>query len=249
MSILRRIGLLALCLALGGCVSVRYDPNTPSYFTGSLLVIWIDEGSSGGDGTFLFVPNPRDMLTFHRNVPEGHGRTIQPGLMYTDGGSIPRIAQLFNGLSPWGYAPAYMIHDWLFTARHCLVDGDDSLKYDQIRGIDFDESARILNDAISALVNQRQVKRDDIALAAITAAVDSAIARALWDKQGACGALKVKPEHIAAARRVIPDISSFSTNRSPVATALDREFRAAIEATRGKQLPAARIVNEVSFKR
>lgn len=249
MSMLRRIGALALCLALGGCASVRYDPDTPSYFTGSLLVIWIDEGGSSGDGTFLFVPNPRDMLTIHRNVPEGRGRTIQPGLMYTDGGSIPKIAQIFNGLSPWGYAPAYMVHDWVFTARHCLVDGDDSPKYNQIRDVDFEESARILNDAISALINQQQVRRNDIAVAAITTAVDSIIARAIWDERGACSALKVKPEHIAAARRVIPDIQAFSTNRSPAASALDREFRAATEATRGKPLPAARIVNEVSFKR
>ena len=92
-----------------------------------------------GDGNFLFVPDPRDPLVFRRADPQSHGAVIQPGLMYTDGGSIPKIAQVFNGFSPWGYAPAYMIHDWLFVGRHCLVDGEPGSRFDQIRDVDFDD--------------------------------------------------------------------------------------------------------------
>nr|WP_249779640.1 DUF1353 domain-containing protein [Bradyrhizobium sediminis] len=40
--------------------------------------------------------------------------------MYTDGGSIPRIAQIFNGLSPWGFGPAYIVHDWIFLRSQLL---------------------------------------------------------------------------------------------------------------------------------
>ena len=119
----KKLLLLVATLMLGGCVTVIYDPASSGYFTGQLFVMWIEEGGPSGDGIFLFVPNPRNRLTFHRNTPQGHGAIIQPGFMYTAGGSIPRIAQVFNGFSPWGYAPAYMIHDWRFTVRHCLVDG------------------------------------------------------------------------------------------------------------------------------
>jgi hypothetical protein len=168
--------------------------------------------------------------------------------MYTDGGSIPRIAQVFNGLSPWGYAPAYMVHDWLFTARHCLVDGHTDKKYDRVRDVDFDESAEILNEAISALVNQRLVKQDDLAIGAITGAVDSFVARNLWDEKGACERLKVTDTDLAAARKVIPGISAYRRFK-PAATALDREIQAAVDATRGSQLPPARLITEISIRR
>jgi hypothetical protein len=246
---LRGFIVLVLSVLMTACVSVQYDPYTPSYFTGSVLVIWVGETEgSSGDGKFLFIPNPNDLLTFHRSATDTRGRVIEPGLMYTDGGSIPKIAQVFNGLSPWGYAPAYMIHDWLFTAHHCLVDGRTDKKYDQVRDIDFDESARVLNEAISALINQRIVKHDDLAVGAITGAVDSFVAQNLWDARGACEGLKVSDADLAAARKVIPGISAFRRFKS-AAAALDRELQAAVDATRGTRLPPARLVTEVSIQR
>ena len=76
-----------------------------------------------GSGRFVYVPSPGRPLTFHRRSHDATVRTIVPEMMYTDGGSIPRQAQLFRGFSPWGFAPAYMVHDWIFVARHCLTDG------------------------------------------------------------------------------------------------------------------------------
>jgi hypothetical protein len=237
---------IGLTLLLTGCISVHYQPDTPSYFSGRVLVIWVGETEGGaGDGTFLFVPSPVEPLVFHRNAADTHGRLIEPGLMYTDGGSIPKIAQVFNGLSPWGYAPAYMIHDWIFTARHCLVDGEDDPKYGQVRDIDFDESAEILNEAISALVNQRQVRRDDLAIGAITGAVDSFVARDLWQKPGACKALKVSAEHRAAVRQLFPGLTAGRKQRAPSSLAL--ELQSAADAMRGKPLPPARLITEVTF--
>jgi hypothetical protein len=251
MRLSKSIIVLALAFLLAGCVSVQYQPDTPSYFTGRVLVIWVGETEgSAGDGKFLFVPNPNDRLTFHRDASDTHGKIIEPGLMYTDGGSIPKIAQVFNGLSPWGYAPAYMIHDWLFTARHCLVDGTQDEKYNQVRDIGFDESAVILNEAISALVKQRQVKRDDLALGAITGAVDSFVARNLWDETGACERLKVSAEDLAAARKVIPGVTILRRLRAvPSLRGLNMELQSATEAMRGKPLPPARLVTEISFER
>jgi hypothetical protein len=69
----------------------------------------------------------------------------------------------FNGFSPWGYAPGYMIHDWMFVGRHCHVDGEPGSRFDQIRDVGFDDSATILAEAIQALVASNQVKANDVA--------------------------------------------------------------------------------------
>jgi hypothetical protein len=108
--------------------------------------------------------------------------------MYTDGGSIPKIAQVFNGFSPWGYAPGYMIHEWLFVGRHCLVDGELVSRFAQILDVDFNDSATILAEAIQALIASNQVKRNDIASETISSAVDSIVVKKLWDETGACAA-------------------------------------------------------------
>lgn len=194
----------ALAVGLSACTTVDFSQLAPATLTGSLFVMWVGEGDSSGDGKFVFVPDPADPLTFRRADRSLPGAEIQPGLMYTDGGSIPKIAQVFKGLSPWGYAPAYMIHDWLFTAHHCIVDGENSKRFDQVRNVSFKDSAKILGEAIRGMVKANKVQEDDIAGTAITAAVGSSIAERLWNKQGVCTASKVKPEDIAAVERAIP---------------------------------------------
>jgi hypothetical protein len=42
---------------------------------------------------------------------------IRPGDIETDGGSIPRLLWVQKGYSPWTFAPAYLIHDWLYEAH------------------------------------------------------------------------------------------------------------------------------------
>ncbi|RUV77922.1 hypothetical protein EOA50_07740 [Mesorhizobium sp. M1A.F.Ca.IN.020.30.1.1] len=175
-------------------------------------MMWVGEGNSSGDGNFLFVPDPRDPLIFHRADPSAPGSTIQPGLMYTDGGSIPKIAQVFKGLSPWGYAPAYMIHDWVFIAHHCIVDGSTEHRFDQVRSVDFEDSAAILGEAIKALVATRQVARNDVAPGAITAAVGTVVAKNIWDEKGACKSLQVSAKDIAAAEAAIPGSTTKARN-------------------------------------
>lgn len=195
-------------LAAAGCSSIDYQKLTTGEISGSLFVMWVGEGNSSGDGNFLFVPDPHDPLIFHRADPTAPGSKIKPGLMYTDGGSIPKIAQVFKGLSPWGYAPAYMIHDWIFIAHHCIVDGSTEKRFDQVRGIKFDDSAAILGEAIKALIATRQVAPNDVAPSAITAAVGSAIAKNLWD----CKSLQVSARDIASAEAAIPGSTSKAQN-------------------------------------
>ena len=227
----RFLAALASCLILCGCATIDYATLPPGKLTGSLIVMWLGEGGSSGDGRFLFVPDPDAPLTFRRADARQPGAVVSPGMMYTDGGSIPRVAQVFNGLSPWGYAPAYMIHDWLFVARHCLVDGDPDPRYRSLATVTFDQSAEILGEAIQGLVTSNRVKRNDLAGGAITAAVDSAVARQLWDARGACAENRVSPGDRAAANAAIP-------GSAPAA-------RRALRSTGG--IAPARIVTRITF--
>lgn len=234
-------GLLALTgmlAMLGGCVTVDYSSLEPGTFSGRLFVMWVDEGGPSGDGTFLFVPDPRAPLTFRRHDAQGTATVIRPGLMYTDGGSIPKIAQVFKGLSPWGYAPAYMIHDWLFVGHHCIVDGEDDGRFAGLHGVTFDESAKILGEAIRGLVAARQVQPNDLAGSAITSAVDSFVARNLWNVHGACASSHVRPEDVAAAEAAIPGSTRM---------AIRRGFRLPAGTPRMKARTTASIVARISF--
>ena len=67
---------------------------------------------------FNFIPKQSNPFTFVRHTNE----RISPRNMVTDIGSVPRLAGLFRrGLTAWGYAPAYIVHDWEFEAHHCGV--------------------------------------------------------------------------------------------------------------------------------
>lgn len=237
---LQRTLACAAVLMLIGCVSIDYDVLKPGRFTGNLIVLWVGQGSDGsGDGKFVFVPDPSDPLTFTR--PEGGaGGTIRPGVMYTDGGSIPRVAQVFKGLNPWGYAPAYMIHDWLFAARHCIVDDQSNPQYDKLAGVTFTDSAVILGEAIQGLVAARQVRRDDVAGGTITWAVGSGVARTLWDKKGACADEKVSDRHLAQIELAVPGSTSLSA--TPAGARTMRDIRRAAPG-----VAPARVVSTVRF--
>lgn len=158
---------------------------------------------------FVFAPDPRNPLTFMRK----NNTQIKPGIMYTDGGSIPKIVQPITGFSPWGYAPAYMIHDWIFTARHCIVDGLKDSRYDDVAKIKFNESALILAEVIKTLVVAKQVPKNDFAMFAISNAVDSPVAKSLWDIAGECKKNIVDPKHAEQVRaafgigRILPNAS------------------------------------------
>ena len=235
--------IAALGLTLSGCATVDYFHTPAGHFTGSVFVMWVGEGNGSGDGNFLFVPDPRDALIFTRAHSQSHGAVIQPGLMYTDGGSIPKIAQVFNGFSPWGYAPAYMIHDWLFVGRHCLVDGEPGSRFDQIRDVDFNDSATILAEAIQALVTSNQVKPNDIAGETITGAVDSIVAKNMWDETGACAVSAVSAKDRAAAEAAIPGSTTALRRRNFNIEA----FKLPPETPHAPPVAPAKIIAHVTF--
>ncbi|MDZ4405750.1 DUF1353 domain-containing protein [Prosthecobacter sp.] len=66
---------------------------------------------------FVYARNKNPVFSFKRP----NGEVIKPGSIETDGGSIPHLLWAQKGFSPWTYAPAYLIHDWLYEAHRRKV--------------------------------------------------------------------------------------------------------------------------------
>lgn len=198
-----RLALL-FCLILAACGHVDYDATPVGRFKGTLFVMWVGEGGRAGDGRFVYVPNPRDPLRLERAEGAGTVEVIQPEMIYTDGGSIPRAGQMFNGFAPWGYAPAYMVHDWLFVARHCLTDGAPTEAERKVAGMEFQESAEIIAEAIKALIASGQVQPNDVAPRVIAGAVAGPVSYSRWTVTGECASDRVSEADKAAAEAGIP---------------------------------------------
>ena len=166
---MRILSLFAIGLVMAGCASQAYRDTTVARFTGDLDVRWVK------NDYFLFLPSKEKPFALLR----ANGTRIQPGPMYTDGGSIPRFLWGVKGYSPWGYAPAYIIHDWLFEAQRCGYEPDN--KYT------FDDSVTIMAEGLKAVMENSQEVRNYFVFDSIVGAVGSPIARRLWDK-GSCKA-------------------------------------------------------------
>ncbi|MFF0919194.1 hypothetical protein ACFYE8_05760 [Rhizobium leguminosarum] len=200
----RSVMLIAASMAsvLASCTTIDFGDLQPGTFSGTLIVMWVGEGDRAGDGKFVFVPDPHAPLTFRR--PGVNSAPIVPSVMYTDGGSVPKIVQPFKGFNPWGYAPAYMIHDWIFTAHHCLDDGRRDPIYTAVEHINFHDSAVVLGEAIHTLMTKNLVSENDIAKQAITEAVNSPIAANIWKgHHGQCEDDAVKPKHLREIERFL----------------------------------------------
>jgi hypothetical protein len=181
--------LLALCVS--ACGSFTYDGTPPGQLKGQLLVIWV------GEDRFVYWPRTNDPLTFTLgpDLQQKLGvQTIRPGLMYTDGGSIPRPLRALDGFSPWGYAPAYILHDWAFHAHYCNVadvphDARDATEYEKISRFEFEDSAALLAEVMKTLMIDDRVRTNSEAFNLISSGVDSVVARNLWNSTaaGLCG--------------------------------------------------------------
>jgi len=159
------VSMVAL-LALTGCANVFYAETPTGKFSGKLTVEWI------APNQFIYRPDPAHPLTF----VTADGASIQPRLMYTDGGSIPRLFWSSPNLGPWDFAPGYIIHDWLFKQHHC--------REDDWQRFDFERTAAVLAEAIKT---QMKIGGEDdpTVMWAIYEAVRTPVARRLWDN-GPC---------------------------------------------------------------
>jgi hypothetical protein len=164
---MRTSTLVTLSLMLSACASQPYRDTAPAKFSGALDVRWLK------NDYFLFLPHKDEPLTLLRS----DGSKIQPGRMYTDGGSIPRFLWGVEGYSPWGYAPAYIVHDWLFEAQHCGYEPDNRYT--------FQDSVKVMAESLKAVMESAPEVRNYFVFDSVVAAIGSPIAQRLWEK-GSC---------------------------------------------------------------
>jgi hypothetical protein len=161
-------------------------------FLGTLLLAacgtWIPDNFPDGDlqgvatvewaSEDLFIYRPGDKpLTFQPSFWKHTAKLIAPRKpMYTDGGSIPRFFWNIPGLSPWGFGPAYVIHDYIFLVHRCGLDDPD------VASITFPQSAEVLAEVGKSLVDLGLIKHD--ALDIIVWGVKTQYAETLWNTPG-----------------------------------------------------------------
>jgi hypothetical protein len=127
---------------------------------------------------FIYRVDPQEPFSYTTS----ENRVIAPRLMDTDGGTTPRILRGFSKFSSWGYAPAFIVHDWLFTAHKCDFAPDNSWLFEQ--------TAWVMAEAIKTLMavgftnydgaTQKLPKAEDT-LYLMHLGVVSGIARRVWN--------------------------------------------------------------------
>jgi hypothetical protein len=175
-----------------------YDSTDTGQLKGKLIVEWVDQDK------FIFVPDATNPLRFTRK----DNSVIEPQRMYTDGGTIPPPLRAIKSYSPWGYAPAFIIHDWLFAMKHCKVPGFENY--------DVDKAATVMAEVLKTLMQDpRYGGPNKLVHYSMYEAVRSQTARDYWNS-GSCetpaGAKTAAP--IAAAPSSAPQAPS-STESAP----------------------------------
>jgi hypothetical protein len=127
---------------------------------------------------FIFRPDAKAPFQYKR----ANGRTITPRLMETDGGSTPQILRGMRKFSSWGYAPAFIVHDWLFTAKKCDYAPDNVFA--------FEETAMIMAEIMKTLTevgytdyqgNVVKLPKLEDTIYLMYLGVVSSVARKVWD--------------------------------------------------------------------
>lgn len=183
----RALVLLVFTLAVSACATVTIDEEGRGELSGRVLVEWYEEDR------FIYraTGNP---ITFKPSFFKDGDGAIVPQDMFTDGGSVPRVFWSVPGLSPWALGPAYIIHDWLFAVRRCGFDAPPA-----VRAIDFRQSAQVLAEVATALVEAgliRNDRRDEIVWA-----VSTRYARELWERPPQAGECQTPPAREALSAR------------------------------------------------
>lgn len=174
-------GLTVLLLMLSGCGGQHYSRIEAGELKGDLIVEWRNPDS------FIYIPAPDNPLRFIRSE---NGHVIQPQRMWTDGGSIPRAFWVFRNYSPWGYGPAFIVHDWLFRMQQCELDG--------YTDYDIKLAAVIMSEVMKTLMEQPDFdygSKQSVYL--MYKAVRSSPARESWESRD-CQSVEVE-------RQVAPD--------------------------------------------
>lgn len=157
--------VVTFAASVAGCGPSRhYDRVKTGELSGDLIVQWMKPDK------FLFLPDESNPLTFRRFDDE----VIVPPKMFTDGGSIPRPIRALKNYSPWGYAPAFIVHDYIFVMQDCQWPG-----YDQYT---IEDAAMIMSEVMKTMMEDPSFDYGDkTAVYMMYHAVKSPLAQKAWD--------------------------------------------------------------------
>lgn len=152
-----------------GCATIQYDKVKLGRIDGDLVVQWYKPDR------FVFSPSKERPFMFIRE----DGTKIQPERFYTDGGSVPRPLWVLRSYSPWGYAPAFVVHDWIFYMKYCEYPGFESYSLER--------AAMVMAEVLKTMMesSEHYGGRNSMAFQTMYAAVQSPIAEELWN-HGEC---------------------------------------------------------------
>lgn len=156
--------LILVVLTSTGCATRHYDRTSEGKsLNGTIVVEW------QAPDEWLYTPKEGDPLTFVRE----DGTVIRPGKMFTDGGSIPRPLWALKNFSPWGYGPAFVVHDWLFHMQDCQLEGWSDWT--------LEEAALVMSEVMKTMMEDPTFNYGDKATVYLMyKAVKSDFARAAW---------------------------------------------------------------------
>lgn len=129
---------LCCCLLaiISGCADLHYRHTNAGRLSGRLIVEWYSPN------LFIYRPDTASPLTFARR----NGDVLVPSTMYTDGGSIPRELWVLRNYSPWGYGPAFVVHDWLFNVQNCHLTSYKEYSYNLA------DAAQVMSEVMKTLI-------------------------------------------------------------------------------------------------
>jgi hypothetical protein len=155
-------------LRMAGTLYDRFEIGKLQYLDRN-RVRWIPPGPTWtGPDLFEFFPKTERPFVFIRHS----GQQITPRNMITDIGSIPRLAGLFSrGLTPWGYAAAFLIHDWEFELHHC---GGTNETFDQVRDM--------MMECVKTLMEGGLAPKSQWNFWLLYQGINSALAHRYWDR-------------------------------------------------------------------
>jgi hypothetical protein len=168
----------ARALALDGDSGNGFDSWWFQQYKATFGVAWEAQGTFEGnfsiganltardDGRYLHRPDPAAPLQLVR----ASGEVIQPGVMVTDGGSVPSVLQVLPDIDPFTYIKAYLIHDWDFLRHHC----------DGTYGRTFAEVNATLAEGLYTLMRTGEVATIWWNVELVYQGVSSPIGRAVW---------------------------------------------------------------------
>jgi V8-like Glu-specific endopeptidase len=155
-----------------------YETLRTGMYSGVPTVKWNGFDHINDRPRFIFEPQANQQFSYKTS----NGKLIVPKLMDTDGGTSPLALHPLPKFSPWGYAPAYIIHDWVFVSHKCAIPPDND--------VEFQESALIIAEAIKTLMeigysdydgNKEKFPKAEDTLYLIYRAVNTPYAKKMWN--------------------------------------------------------------------